>query len=98
MNSNNALNRLLLPNPLNHIPRLQIHQYRVPRVLYLVVQTFNLAECGLEAVPLCGVAVAPGRDCDGVGEGGVVAPEGEFGERRAAREEVEDGAYDGVLF
>ena len=38
----------------------------------------DFGKCGGEAVPLCLVLFAPLGFCEGVGEGGVVFPEGEF--------------------
>ena len=97
MNSNNTLNQLLLIQPLDNISRPQIHEYRVPRILNLVVEPLNLTKRTLQPVPLRGVLLTSLGDGDGVREGGVVAPELQFGQRGAAGEEVEDGAYDGVL-
>ena len=62
-----------------------------------MVESLNLAKRTLQPVPLCGVLLAALGNGNGVREGGVVAPELQFGERGAAGEEVENGAYDGVL-
>jgi len=97
MNRHHTLNRLFLVNALDHISGLQIHQNRVPGICHLVVQTLNLAERLLQPVPLCSKFVAAGSDGEWVGECGIVSPEREFGERGAAREEVEDGADNGLL-
>lgn len=86
MDRNDALDRLLLVDTLDDISRLQVHQNRVPRILDLMVQTLDLAERGLQAIPLRRVLVTTGGDGDGIGECGVVAPESELGKRRAASE------------
>lgn len=97
MNSNNTLNQLLLIQSLDNISRPQVHQNWVPSVFNLVVESLDLAKRTLQSVPLRGVLLTSLGDGDGVREGGVVAPELQFGEGGAASEEVEDGAYDGVL-
>ena len=98
MNGNNTLNRLLLVNPLNYISCSQIHQYRIPRILNLMIQALDLAKRRLQTIPLSSIAIAACGNGDRVGESCVVAPESEFGKRGAAGEEVEDRAYDGLLF
>jgi len=97
MNRYHTLNRLFLINPFDNISRLQIHHNRIPGIGNLVVQTLNLAESLLQPVPLCSELVAPSGDCERVGECCIVPPEREFGQRGATREEVEDGADDGLL-
>ena len=97
MNEHLTRNRLLLAQPLHHISCLQIHLDRIAITFHLVVEALDLGEGGFETVPLGFVLGAAGGDGDGVGEGGVVGPELEFGERGAAGEEIEDGAYDGFL-
>lgn len=96
-NLNLRINLLLLPNPLDHIPRAQTHLDRIPIILHLMTQAFDLRESGLQTVPLRFVLLAALRDGEGVGEEGVVFPERELGERGPAGEEVEDGADDGLL-
>ncbi len=88
MNGNNALNRLLLANPLDYISALQVHQDRVAGVGDLVAELLDLREGLLQTVPLRGVAVTSCGDGEGIREGGVVAPESEFLERGFPGEEV----------
>lgn len=97
MNRHKALNRLLLSNPLDHIPRLQIHEYGIPRILDAMVQPLDLTERRLQPVPLRRILVAARRDGQGVREGRVVSPEGELGQRGPPCKEVENRADDGAL-
>jgi hypothetical protein len=62
-----------------------------------VVLPLDLAERALQAVPLRLVLLAALGNCDGVLEGRIVAPESKLLKRRAASEEVEDRADNGLL-
>jgi hypothetical protein len=97
MDSNQTLDSLLLSNPLDNIPRLEVHQNRVPSVLDAVVQALDLAKRSLQPVPLRGVLVAAFGNGDVVGEGRVVAPERELRQRRPPCEEVQHRADDCAL-
>src|SRR5690242_2597548 len=97
MDRHNTLNRLLLVNPFDDIPRPQIQQDRIPSIRHLVAQPIDRAERLLQAIPLRGVAVAASRDGQWIGEGSVVAPEREFLEGGTARKEVEDGGDESLL-
>ena len=77
-----AANHLFLTYAFDDIARLEIHQHRIPRVRNFVVQALDLREGLLQTVPLRCIAITPGRNGEWVGEGCVVAPEGEFGKRR----------------
>lgn len=97
MNSHHTADNLFLIDSLNHIPRLEIHQNRVTRILNTMMLSLDLTERALQPVPLRLVLLAALGDGDRVLERGVVAPEREFSERGAAGEEVEDRANDGLL-
>jgi hypothetical protein len=90
MNSNHTAHDLLLVDALNHIPRLEVHQDRVTRILNTVVLPLDLAERALQPIPLRLILLAALGNCDGVFKRGVVAPESELLEGGAAGEEVED--------
>lgn len=62
-----------------------------------MMQTFDFAERDLQTVPLRLELLAAFGDGQGVDELSLVLPKLEFGERRAAGEEVEDGADEGLL-
>jgi hypothetical protein len=98
MNSNHTAHDLLLVDALNHIPRLEVHQDRVTRILNTVVLPLDLAECALKPIPLRLILLAALGNCDGVFKRGVVAPESELLEGGAAGEEVEDWTDNGLLF
>lgn len=97
MDGNNALNRLLDIDTLNRILGLHIHQDRIPRIRNLVAQALDLAKRCLQTIPLGGKAVSAGRDGERISERCIVTPEREFLERGPSGEEVEHGAYDGLL-
>lgn len=62
-----------------------------------MMQTFDFAKRDLQTVPLRFELLAAFGDGQGVDELSLVLPELEFGERRAAGEEVEDGADESLL-
>lgn len=97
MDSNNTANSLLLPNPLDDIPGLQIHQDRIPRILDTMMLSLNLTERTLQPIPLSLVLLAALSDSERVLEGRIVAPKSEFLQRWTAGEEVEDGGDDCLL-
>lgn len=66
----------------------KVHGYWVAGAGDLVVETLDGGEGGFEAVPLGGVLFAAGGVCQGIGENGVVGPEGELLEGWAAGEEL----------
>lgn len=97
MDSDNTANNLLLSDPLDNIPCLQVHQDRVPCILYTVMLSLNLTERALQPVPLRLILFTALCDGNGVLEGRVVAPESEFLQRGTAGEEIEDRADDSLL-
>lgn len=87
-----ALDRLLLVDALDDIARLHVHLNGVAGAVDLVAETFNFGEGGLEAIPLWLILLAAFGLGDGVLEYGVIFPKTKLRQRRAASEEVEDGA------
>jgi hypothetical protein len=74
MYSNHTADNLLFVDALDNIPRLQIHQNGVTRILNAVVLSLDLAERALQSVPLRLVFLTALSNSDGVFEGGIVAP------------------------
>ena len=62
-----------------------------------MVLSLDLAERTLQSIPLRLVLLTSLSDGDGVFEGGIVAPEGKLLQGRAAGEEIEDRADNGLL-
>lgn len=88
VNINHTLNRSLLAHTLNRVLIPQIHNDRVARIDHLVRLDLDGGEDLCETVPLRFELLAALGDGEGVGEGGVVGPEGELGFCGVAGEEV----------
>ena len=97
MNHDLTLNHLLLVDPLHHISSLHIHLDRISTTRDLMAQSLDLAERGLETIPLRLVLLAALRDAERVDELAVIGPEVEFLRGGSAGEEIEGAAYEGLL-